>query len=144
MAKVSTSNSIVVDAPIDVAFDKFNNPDVIPDWISTSIQIRNLTPPFGVGTTYETVAKFMGREIVMSNEVVALDVPKLFAFHTEGVFSGDIQHQFEAVDGGIRVTITFEGEASGFFASLATPLIKRQIDRQMKNDLKNFKRFIES
>jgi uncharacterized protein YndB with AHSA1/START domain len=75
MANISLSNSIVINAPIDKAFYTGTNPEQQREWMSNDDELRGYQPPVKVGSTFETVSKFMGREVVISNEIVVNDAP---------------------------------------------------------------------
>jgi uncharacterized protein YndB with AHSA1/START domain len=75
MANISLSNSIVINAPIDKAFYMGTDPEQQQKWMSNDDELRGYSPPVEVGSTFESVSKIMGREVVVSNEVVVNDVP---------------------------------------------------------------------
>jgi uncharacterized membrane protein len=58
--------------------------------------------------------------------------------------NGTVEHHFEEVDGGVKVTIVLNGEMGGVLGSIAAPLLKGQIDNQVKKDLENFKAYLEA
>ena len=58
--------------------------------------------------------------------------------------SGIVQHTCEEVEGGIKVTLQFEADMSGWLAKIAAPLLRGQIDKRMIADLQSFKEFVES
>ena len=144
MANIEVSNSIVVDAAIDEVFHAFNDPETMPEWFSTDMEIRGYSPPLEVGKTYESVATFMGREVSSNSTIIAIEPPNSLRMRASGMVSGDVEHAFKEVDGGTQVTIHFVGDMGGFFATLAAPLIRAQINNQMQNDLESFKTYIEN
>ncbi len=143
MAEMTVSNSIVVNAPIDQVFETFNDPTLNVAWGTGDREVRGYTPPLNLGTTYDIVTQFMGREINVSQEVIVFEPPNHFHFRVDGVVDGESQHDFEVVEDGVRVTINFSGEMKGFLGALAAPLLKSQINKRMQEDLKSFKAYIE-
>ena len=105
MASISVSNSIIVNAPIDKVFYIGTDPERQKEWMSNDDELRGYTPPVEVGSTFETVSKFMGREVVVSNEVVVNDAPHRCDYAMSGTMNGIIEHHFEEVNGGVKVTI---------------------------------------
>ena len=143
MAEMSSSYSIVVDAPIDEVFHAFCDPLIMPDWFTTALEIRGYEPPLAAGKQFEEVGKVMGRELVSKATVTAFEPPHRYVRRVDGPASGEIQHLAEIVEGGVKVSVIFRGELKGFLAGLAAPLVRGQANRQVENDLKSFKAYIE-
>lgn len=144
MASISVSNSIIVNAPIDKVFYIGTDPERQKEWMSNDDELRGYTPPVEVGSTFETVSKFMGREVVVSNEVVVNDAPHRCDYAMSGTMNGIIEHHFEETDGGVKVTIVLNGEMGGVLGAIAVPLLKGQVDNQIKKDLAKLKTYLEA
>jgi len=144
MATVSLSNSIVINAPIDKTFYIGTDPERQQEWMSNDNELRGYQPPVEVGSTFETVSKFMGREVVTSNEIVVNDVPNRCDYAMSGMMNGVIEHHFEEVNDGVEVTVVLNGEMSGVLGNIAVPLLKGQIDNQIKKDLASLKAYLET
>lgn len=144
MSQITGSKSIVVDAPIDKVFENFSDPEIQIKWFVEPHEVRDYTPPLGVGTSYKIVSRFMGRDTVSQQEVIEFAAPYRQVLRYTGVGSGESQHICEEVEGGTKVTLQFDVDMSGWLAKIAAPLIRRQIDKRMTADLQSFKEFIEA
>jgi len=143
MGQITGSKSIVVNVPIDKVFKNFTDPEKQIKWFTQSHELRDYTPPLGVGTTYKTVSKFMGRDAVQQQEVIEFTPPFRQVLRSTGVGNGESQYIFEELEGGTKVTLGFVVDLSGMLAKITAPLIRRQVDKQMTADLQSFKEFIE-
>jgi uncharacterized protein YndB with AHSA1/START domain len=143
MSQITGSKSIVVNAPIEIAFANFTDPEIQIKWFAEPHVLRDYTAPLGVGSTYKTVSRFMGRDAVSQQEVIEFDPPSRQVLRYTGVGNGESQHICEEVGGGTKVILRFDVDMSGLLAKLAAPLIRRQIDKRMTADLQSFKAFIE-
>lgn len=146
MAEITASASIIVQRPIDVVFHAFLNPDTFTEWFAMAEEIRDFSGhPIGVGTTYKGVGRVMGQEIINAAEVIEYDPPRHVVVMTVSpVISGRNTMDFAAADDATQITIRLDGEAAGFLARMALPVLKGQIQRQMNGDLQRFKRLVEA
>ena len=143
MGQITGSKSIVVNAPIEVAFAGFTDPEMQIKWIVEPHELRDYTPPLGAGSTYKTVSRFMGRDAVQQHEVIEFEPPYQQVLSYTGVGNGESQYTCEEVEGGTKVGLRFDANMSGFLAQLMAPFIRRQMDKRMTADLQSFKEFIE-
>jgi carbon monoxide dehydrogenase subunit G len=143
MVQITGSKSIVVNAPIDKVFENFTDPEKQIEWFVEHHELRDYTPPLGIGTTFKTVSKFMGRDAVSQQEVIEFNPPNHQILRYTGVGSGESHHICEEVEGGTKVLLRFDVDMSGLLAKITAPLIRRQIDKRMTADLQSFKEYIE-
>lgn len=122
--------------PADEAFafvaDMANN----PQWQRGQESCTWTSPgPIGVGSTYEQRARFLGRPIVSSFEVVEFEPGRRIRIRTVG--SGmplDITREVEPLDDDhARVTATIRGGPTGALA-LLDPLTRRMVQRNVRGD----------
>lgn len=100
--------------------------------------------PFGVGSTYTQLSKFLGRDIEFHFEVIRFEPNKVVEFHTtSGTFPVRIVRAVEPVPEGTRVNAIIEGEASGIF-KLAAPILDWFTQRQIESDYRKLKVLLES
>jgi len=117
-----------------------------PQWQSGAQEaMKTSEGPIGVGTTYTSVGRILGRQLESTVEYTAYESNKRFAGKTT---SGPIPFQFETTfestaEGGTKVTTSGEGDVGGFF-KLAEPLVARMLKRQFKTDSANLKDLLES
>jgi uncharacterized protein YndB with AHSA1/START domain len=132
VAEMSLSHSIVVDAPVDKVFQAFTDPEIRPKWFTSRNETRGYEPPLAVGSEWETVSTFMGREMITKYTMKNYEPPHRDVRSLQGPALGEVQHLVEEVEGGVKVTIIFNGEMKGFLASIASPLIKNQAKKDME------------
>jgi carbon monoxide dehydrogenase subunit G len=102
--------------------------------------------PFTVGSNWNDVSNFMGRNMVVKFEVTALEAGRHFETKMDGgVVSGNNTWDFHPGPGdSSTATLSFEGEVSGWLAGLASGLLRNQAQKDMKKDLANLKAKLES
>lgn len=134
MIEVTASADVAVPADALFAFvaDMSNNPrwqrgQVACTWTSP--------PPIGVGSTYDQHARFLGRDLVSSFEVLEFEPERRIRIRTVG--SGmvmDITREVEPLDDDrSRVRATIRGGPTGV-ARLLDPLTRRMVQRSVRGD----------
>ncbi|MCH8025821.1 MAG: SRPBCC family protein [Chloroflexi bacterium] len=120
------------------------DPENDPVWIGGIVEAKMVTePPFGRGTKVARVAKFLGRRMEYTPEVLAYEPGKLLEMSTDVPFEMTIRYEFEDADGGTLARIRVQGEGSGFYR-LASPLLARMVKRNVSRDLRTLKRLLEA
>lgn len=145
MATMQFSNSFVANAPIERAFALMADVNEHPRIFSINHGIRNYHGgPVQVGDTWESVGKFMGQETVTQYTMAEYEAPTHLLYKTASSSGdGSITWNFKEVEGGTQVEQIAEGQPKGFFASLAAPLLKGNLQKQLVEDGDNFKRLVE-
>jgi hypothetical protein len=94
-------------------------------------------PPHGVGSTYDQVAHFLGKDVVSSFEVVEHEPGRRVKIaSTAGPFPIVETRTVEPRgEGAATLTAVVEGDASGFFR-LAGPLLRTLVSRSVTGDYK--------
>ncbi len=144
MIKIETS--VVINRPIDEVFEFMANSENDPQWQSGAQEVMKTSEgPTGVGTTYTTVSRFLGRRLEATVEYTAYEPNKRVAIKaTSGPIPFQSETTFEpAAGGGTKVTNNGEGDAGGFF-KLAEPLVARMLKRQFDTDTANLKDLLEA
>jgi carbon monoxide dehydrogenase subunit G len=139
-----------VESGVDVArppaevFAYISNFEHNPEWQGGMVDARFTTKgPLRVGSRYDQVAKFMGKRIDSSFEVVEYEPDRLVkATTTSSSFPITFTRKVEPAGDGTRVTAIVEGDASGFFR-LAEPLMRRKVQKSIDADYENLKRILE-
>ena len=143
MIRVETE--VKINRPSEDVFAFISNFENNPRWQSGQHEARFTSErPLGVGSTYDQVAKFMGRWIHSTFEVLEYEPNrKVKASSTSGSFPITFTRIVEPIDGGAKVKAIIEGDATGFF-KLAQPLLGRLVQRSVDSDYQNLKRIMES
>lgn len=142
MIKVETT--VQIDRPSEEVFTYISNFENNPEWQSGQLKAKFTTDgPLRVGSTYDQVAKFLGRQVVSTFEVVEYEPNrKVKASSTSGSFPITFTRMVEPSDEGSEVTAIIEGDATGFF-KLAEPLLKVMVKNSVDADYQNLKRILE-
>lgn len=143
MAKFEIST--VIKRPTEEVFAVMSNAENILKWQSGTIEAEKTSDgPIGVGTTWRSVSRFLGRRIESESEFTEYELNRKLGFKSK---SGPIQFEsrmtFERVEGGTRINTKFEAEIGGFF-KLAEPLVVSMGKRQLEGDLANLKDLMEA
>lgn len=142
MIRVETS--VEIDRSSDEVFDYISDFENNPEWQSGQVKARFTSEgPLRVGSTYDQVAKFLGREILSTFEVIEYEQNRMVkASTTSGSFPITFTRIVEPREGGAKVSAIVEGDAGGFF-KLAEPLLARMVQRSIDSDYQNLKRILE-
>lgn len=103
-------------------------------------------PPRGVGSRYDQVAAFMGKEIRTSFEVTAHEPGRVVTITSlEGSsFPLTVTRLVEPTGpGSCRVTETVESDPSGFYR-IGAPLLRLMVRRNIARDYRTLKRLLET
>jgi uncharacterized protein YndB with AHSA1/START domain len=102
------------------------NAELNPRWLSNMRSCRWTTePPVRVGSRYEQVARFLGKDVRTSFEVTALEPGRLITISSlpGSSFPLTITRQADPLgDGRCRVTETAGGDPSGFYRVAEAPM----------------------
>jgi len=111
-----------------------------PDWQKGMRTCRwTSEPPLRLGSTYDQVARFLGREIVSSFQVTEFEDGSLIRIRSTAGMPLDITRRVEADGrGGSVVTAVVRGDASGVIR-LADPLTRVIVGRSVRADYQRLK-----
>lgn len=101
-------------------------------------------PPIGVGSTYDQIARFLGRSIVSAFEVVEFEPDRLIRIvTTSGTMPIDVTRTVEALDSNrCRVSALVKGEPPGPMRLLG-PLLDRMVAASVRGDYRRLKDVLE-
>lgn len=143
---VDVCTEIVIERPLHVVAGYAGDPTNAPEWYVNIQSVDWQTePPVAVGSRMDFVARFLGRRLAYTYEVVELDLPHRLVMRTaEGPFPMETSYEWTAAGGGrTRMTLRNRGEPSGF-ASVARPMMAAAMRHANTKDLANLKRLLES
>ena len=143
---VDVSTSIVIDRPRELVSGYAINPDHAPEWYVNIKAVEWKTPPpVKVGSHIAFVARFLGRRMAYTYEVIEL-VPgeRLTMRAAEGPFAMETSYTWETTsNGSTQMTLRNRGTPAGFYKWLA-PFIAGAMRRANRKDLAALKRRLES
>lgn len=135
----------VIDRPVAEVAAYAGDPTNAPEWYANIQRIQWLTaPPVEVGSRMVFEARFLGRELAYTYEVVELQPESRLVMRTaEGPFPMETTYTWEpAGEGTTRMTLRNRGNPSGF-GGLAAPLMERAMRRATSGDLARLKKLLE-
>ena len=143
--QVDVVTDTVIDRPVERVASYAAEPSNAPQWYENIASVEWKTrPPLSVGSRIAFVARFLGRQLTYTYEIVEL-VParKLVMRTAEGPFPMETIYTWEdAGEGKTRMTLRNRGVPRGFSALLA-PLMQIAIRRANRKDLATLKRLLE-
>lgn len=129
-----------------------------PRWQTGLVEVRRITPgPIGVGTEHVFVRSMLGRRDESRTRYVDYEPDRLVAFEVDdGTVSGRVTYRFGAAEPedasasvgpaavpSTLVTCEMQFSLHGI-ARIAEPFLRRQIQRESRNDDRRLARVLES
>ncbi|EWM16608.1 SRPBCC family protein [Kutzneria sp. 744] len=142
---VDVRTEIVIDAPLARVADYAADPGNAPEWYVNIRSVRWETePPLAVGSRVAFVARFFGRELAYTYEIVEHEPGSRLVMQTaQGPFPMRTTYTWEAVGPTrTRMTLRNSGSPSGF-AAVAAPVMAMEMRRANRKDLANLKTLLE-
>lgn len=135
----------VIERPTDEVAAYAGDPANAPEWY---VNIRSATwrtaPPIRVGSQVDFTARFLGKTLAYTYEVVELLPRRKLVMQTaQGPFPMQTTYTWEpAGRGATRMTLRNRGEPAGF-AKVAAPVMAAAMRRAMAKDLARLKGLLE-
>lgn len=136
---------IQIDRPTEEVFAFLSNFENNPRW-QKGMQscIVTSTGDFGVGSTYDQVARMANREIVSSFEVIEYEPGRrVKATTTQSTFPITFTRVVDAERDGSRVRAIVEGDATGVYR-LINPVLNMVVKRLVNRDYARLKQLLEA
>jgi hypothetical protein len=143
--KVDVLNEVVIDRPPDVVAAYAANPTNAPEWYVNIDAIEWRTPPpLGVGSRIAFLARFLGRRLEYTYEIVSFEPGRLLVMRTaEGPFPMETTYTWSPhASGGTAMTLRNRGEPAGF-ARVGAPALSAAMRRANRKDLARLKALLE-
>lgn len=143
---LDVTTEVVIERPAAEVAAYAGDPSHAPEWYAniTSIEWQT-SPPLRLGSRLDFIARFLGRRLAYTYEVVDL-VPgqRLVMRTTQGPFPMETTYTWQAIETDrTRMTLRNRGEASGF-ARLTAPAVERAVRRANRKDLDRLKALLEA
>ena len=122
------------------------DPDKVPLWYENIKSVAWRTPPpLRVGSQIDFIAKFLGRRLAYTYEVVTLVPDELFVMQTsQGPFPMETSYKWQsATDVSTLMTLRNRGTPTGF-GRLVAPFLSFAMRRATGKDLARLKNILES
>jgi len=141
---VDVLTEIVIDRPRAEVAAYAGDPSNAPQWYANIESVEWRTPePVAVGSRLDFVARFLGRRLAYTYEVVELAPGERLVMRTaQGPFPMETTYTWDEVAGGTRMTLRNRGEPAGL-TKLAAPAVAAAMRRANRKDLAQLKRLLE-
>jgi Polyketide cyclase / dehydrase and lipid transport len=142
---VDVTTETVIDRPVADVAAYAGDPSHAPEWYANIESVAWQTaPPVQVGSRMDFVARFLGRRLAYTYEIVLLDPGAQLVMRTaQGPFPMETTYTWHAVDADhTRMTLRNRGEPAGF-GKIAAPVMAAAMRRANQKDLAALKRILE-
>jgi hypothetical protein len=142
---VDVLTEIVIDRPATAVAGYAGDPSNAPQWYANIRSVRWQTPPpVGVGSRMDFVARFLGRTLAYTYEVVEHAPDRLVMRTAQGPFPMETTYTWTPLgESRTRMTLRNRGEPAGF-ARVAAPMMVSAMRRANEKDLARLKQILES
>ena len=143
---ITLNETLEINRPLPEVFDYVANVENVQKWQPAVIEVKRITEgPIRVGTQFAEVANMMGKRVRTTCEITEHELNKRFSFkgRSDGPLEYESTYTFESMGSGTRIHITGIFRAKGFWR-LLEPLMRREVEKESKQELQGMKKFIES
>jgi hypothetical protein len=142
---VDVVTEIVIARPCAEVAAYAGDPGNAPEWYANIVSVRWQTPPpVGAGSRLDFVARFLGRTLAYTYEVVEYGPERLVMRTAQGPFPMETTYTWRAEGPDrTRMTLRNRGEPAGF-ARMTAPVVAAAMRRATAKDLARLKRILES
>lgn len=141
---VDVVTAVDISRPRDEVAAYAADPDNATRWYENIRSVEWKTaPPLAVGSRVAFVARFLGRRLAYTYEVLELVPGRRMVMSTaQGPFPMTTTYDWVDVPAGTRMTLRNAGEPSGF-ARAGAPMLARAMRRANEKDLQRLKELLE-
>jgi uncharacterized membrane protein len=142
---IEVTSEVMIHRPADEVFTFLADAENNPTWQRGMQRCQwTSTPPIREGSTYEQEARMLGKPVTSTFEVVDLEPGRRITIRTiESSFPIEVTRSVEPVGEDrciARARVT--GDPSGVFR-LATPLMRKIVERSVRGDYRRLKEHLE-
>jgi uncharacterized protein YndB with AHSA1/START domain len=142
---VDVTSEIAIARPREQVARYASDPSNAPSWYVNIESVEWQTPPpVQLGSKVAFVARFLGRRLAYTYEVVELVPGQRLVMRTaQGPFPMETTYEWEALaSGGTKMRLRNRGQPSGF-SRLAAPMMEAAMRRANRKDLEQLKALLE-
>lgn len=142
---VDVTTETDIDRPVDEVAAYAADPSNAPEWYANIASVQWKTdPPAREGSAVAFVARFLGRQLEYTYEIIELAPNERLVMRTaEGPFPMETTYTWSTnPDGSTHMTLRNRGEPSGF-SKLVAPLMTPAMRRANRKDLAALKATLE-
>ena len=140
--------SIHIDATPEAAWRIGRDPNRIPEWNTTAIEVKDVSGPLDqVGSRFTVISKIAGRPLAVTWEIQRVEVPRFAETSATAPGGGQARQRidYEPDGAGTRLTVDLEYELPmGFLGEMFNRVVaERMIARDVRHSSENFKALVE-
>ncbi len=137
--------SFTVSVPIEAAFAYLSDFENTEEWDPGTVSTRRTSGDGGLGTTYANTSEFMGREVELTYETVAYDVPTSFSCRGRNKTSTATDTMTFTRDGeGTRIHYRADFEFHGPVKLVAPFIVRPKLDSLADETIEQIQKTLES
>jgi hypothetical protein len=142
---VDVTTEIVIERPCEQVAAYAGDPSHAPEWYANISSVRWQTPPpVRAGSRMDFVARFLGRTLAYTYEVVEHSANRMVMRTAQGPFPMETTYTWRPEGASkTRMTLRNRGEPAGF-AKITAPVMAAAMRRANDKDLARLKRILES
>jgi uncharacterized membrane protein len=143
---VDVQSEIVIDRPVDLVAGYAGDPTNAPRWyVNIESAEWETPPPATTGSRMAFVARFLGRRLAYTYEIVEVVAGERLVMRTaQGPFPMETTYTWApAGSGSTRMTLRNRGEPTGF-AAVSAPMMAAAMRRANRKDLARLKELLEA
>jgi uncharacterized membrane protein len=142
---VDVSTEIVIERPCEQVAAYAGDPSHAPEWYANIVSVRWQTPPPArVGSRWDFVARFLGRTLAYTYEIVESGPDRMVMRTAQGPFPMETTYTWHpASASATRMTLRNRGEPAGF-AKITAPMMAAAMRRANEKDLTRLRQILES
>jgi uncharacterized protein YndB with AHSA1/START domain len=137
--------SVEIKQPASKVFAYVTDMKNLPEWELNAVEAEQTSKgPMGVGATCRGINRAMGQKMPWTSKITEYEPDKRCCeVITSGSTRIDERLTFEPTDIGTRFTQVYDMKIGGFFR-LMSPMVVSSMRKQMKMNLANLKRILET
>ena len=133
-----------IHAPGDSVFAYVTDPEHLPEWMPHMIEVKNVSGPPGVGTTWDYYYSFAGTHHRGSSQILEYDQGRRVAVRADGDLASEWFFQFEPEDGSTHLKVEIDYEMpTTLVAKIELEILRRLHINDGKHALENIKAHLE-
>lgn len=143
---VDVVTETIIDRPVAEVAAYAGDPSNAPEWYANIESVTWETPPpLALGSRLAFVARFLGRRLAYTYEIVELEPGRSLVMRTaQGPFPMETTYTWNRDgEGRTRMTLRNRGEPTGF-SRVAAPLMAAAMRRANQSDLLKLKELLEA
>lgn len=140
-------HSVVIARPLDHVFGYMSDVGREPEWQPRLVEAEQTPPgPPAIGSRRRYVSEFLGKRVVNTYVVTDYEPKRRLVCEStrDSVVRATSEIRWQETGDGTRVTMTFDGTASGPLRFVPKPLLEATFDREVHTALRRLKERLEA